>query len=176
MKKENNQSDVFHSKIFIKLKILEIFPLKEDITNIIPDCSLKFEETNQNKYNIYNFLYALNNPIILIPTKLQNIGQINIYLIKDKNEIISKGILYINENEEQYTVEFNKYINIKFQYSLNTVNLNAQNKLKKKEVDPKSNIISDSKNKRNIKDCKKKFIYKFSNNCKTIDSIYDSFT
>ena len=69
MSYQNIKGDNYH-KIIIKIKISEIFPLKEDIKNLLSDCSLKFDETNNNRYNIYNLLYMLNNTIILIPTNI----------------------------------------------------------------------------------------------------------
>ena len=151
----NNQKSQFRTKLLIKLKILEIFPLKEDIKDILCEYSLKFDETNNNIYNIYNIIYMLNNTIILIPTKNQNSTQIKVNLIKDHNKIISKSILNINENSDEYTVKFNfmnKYINIKFHYNLNVINLNEENKIKRREIDYKLNFINEPKNRnsRNI--------------------------
>jgi hypothetical protein len=104
-------------KVLIKLKIKEIFPLKEDIKNILSGCSLKFNDTNNNKYNIYNLSYMLNNTVILIPTYTNKIDKLDIYLIIDNNNFISKGILYLDKNTDEQIIKFgiiDNYINIKF--------------------------------------------------------------
>ena len=141
MSYQNNKKDLSQQKVIIKLRILEISPLTEDINNILSESYLIFSETNNNKYNVYNILYMLNNTIILIPTKLSDFSQINIDLIKDNDKSRSKGILYINDNSDEQVVKFNimnKYINIKFHYSLNFMNSSDENKTKRKEIDSKN--------------------------------------
>ena len=141
MSYQNNKKDLSQQKVIIKLRILEIFPLTEDINNILSESYLIFSETNNNKYNVYNILYMLNNTIILIPTKLSDFSQINIDLIKNNDKSRSKGILYINDNSDEQVVKFNimnKYINIKFHYSLNFMNSSDENKIKRKEIDSKN--------------------------------------
>lgn len=143
MSYQNNKKDLSQQKIIIKLRISEIFPLTEEINNILSESSLIFNETNNNKYNIYNILYMLNNTIILIPTKSFDISQINIDLMIDNDKNRSRGILYINDNSDEQTVKFNianKYINIKFHYSLTIINSNDENKTKSKEIEPKNKI------------------------------------
>ena len=173
MNNQNNISNNFGTKVIIKLKLLEIFPLKEEIKNILSDCSLKFEETNNNKYNVYNLFYLLNKTVILIPTsKKKNLTRINMVLIKDNDMIISKGILYINENRNESIVKFdimNKYINIKFHYNLNAVNLIDENKTKRKESNYKTNTVNTSK-KKNVQKIKgnEKINYTFMNNTSNI--------
>jgi len=141
MSYQNNKKDLSQQKIIIKLRISEIFPLTEEINNILSESSLIFNETNNNKYNIYNILYMLNNTIILIPTKSFDFSQINIDLMIDNDKNRSRGILYINDNSDEQTVKFNitnKYINIKFHYSLTIINSNDENKTKSKEIEPKN--------------------------------------
>ena len=143
MSYQNNKKDLSQQKIIIKLRISEIFPLTEEINNILSESSLIFNETNNNKYNIYNILYMLNNTIILIPTKSFDFSQINIDLMIDNDKNRSRGILYINDNSDEQTVKFNitnKYINIKFHYSLTIINSNDENKTKSKEIEPKNKI------------------------------------
>jgi len=143
MSYQNNKKDLSQQKIIIKLRISEIFPLTEEINNILSESSLIFNETNNNKYNIYNILYMLNNTIILIPTKSFDFSQINIDLMIDNDKNRSRGILYINDNSDEQTVKFNitnKYINIKFHYSLTIINTNDENKTKSKEIEPKNKI------------------------------------
>ena len=143
MSYQNNKKDLSQQKFIIKLRISEIFPLTEEINNILSESSLIFNETNNNKYNIYNILYMLNNTIILIPTKSFDFSQINIDLMIDNDKNRSRGILYINDNSDEQTVKFNitnKYINIKFHYSLTIINSNDENKTKSKEIEPKNKI------------------------------------
>ena len=143
MSYQNNKKDLSQQKIIIKLRISEIFPLTEEINNILSESSLIFNETNNNKYNIYNILYMLNNTIILIPTKSFDFSKINIDLMIDNDKNRSRGILYINDNSDEQTVKFNitnKYINIKFHYSLTIINSNDENKTKSKEIEPKNKI------------------------------------
>jgi hypothetical protein len=107
MSYQNNKKDLSQQKIIIKLRISEIFPLTEEINNILSESSLIFNETNNNKYNIYNILYMLNNTIILIPTKSFDFSQINIDLMIDNDKNRYRGILYINDNSDEQTVKFN---------------------------------------------------------------------
>ena len=181
MSYQNNKKDLSQQKIIIKLRISEIFPLTEEINNILSESSLIFNETNNNKYNIYNILYMLNNTIILIPTKSFDFSQINIDLMIDNDKNRSRGILYINDNSDEQTVKFNitnKYINIKFHYSLTIINSNDENKTKSKEIEPKNKISKKfkkdeklnnrlRKNQTNIKqknNCNIKIIKKRNNN------------
>ena len=160
-----------HHKIIIKLKISEIFPLKDDIKNLISDSSLKFDETNNNKYNIYNLLYILNNTIILIPTNTSKIEKLKIDLIYEQNKFISKGILYINKTSDEQIIKFNimnKYINIKFHYNIYYMNVSEGNKTKRRESIKKSikenyTKNQDSKLNKNNEILKKKYSKNTSN-------------
>ena len=150
MSYQNTKRQNFQQKVIIKLKIIEIFPLTEDIDNILSESSLKFKETNNDKYNIYNILYMLNQTIILMPTKNANLSQIDMDLIKEDGKFLSKGILKIIENSEEQIVKFNilnKYVNIKFHYNLNFINSNEVNKTKKKEIILKNKTLK--KNQKN---------------------------
>ena len=142
-------------KVLIKLKIKEIFPLKEDIKNLLTECSIKFNDTNNNKYNIYNLSYMLNNTIILIPTNTFKIEQLDVYLIIDNIKFIAKGILYLDKNTDEQIVKFNifeNYINIKFNYILNFMNINNENKIKKRDSFKKTKSSTNySKNKNSMK-------------------------
>ena len=145
----NKKSDS-QKKMLIKLKIKEIFPLKEDIKNLLTECSLKFIDTNNNKYNIYKLSYMLNNTIILIPINTTKIEQLEVNLIIDDIKFISKGILYLDNNTDEQIVKFNivdNYINIKFNYNLNFMNIHNENKIRKRESFKKSKISANySKN------------------------------
>ena len=144
----NKKSDS-QKKVLIKLKIKEIFPLKEDIKNLLTECLLKFKDTNNNKYNIYNLSYMLNNTIILIPANTNKIDQLEINLIIDNIKFISKGILYLNENADEQIVKFNiidNYINIKFNYNLNFMNINNENKIRKRESFKKPKVSTNNRN------------------------------
>ena len=148
MSYQNTKGD-YHHKIIIKLKISEVFPLKEDIKNLLSDSSLKFDETNNNKYNIYNLLYMLNNTIILIPTNTSKIEKLNVDLIFEQNKFISKGILYINKASDEQIIKFNimnKYINIKFHYNIYYMNVSEGNKTKGRESIKKSKKDNYTKN------------------------------
>ena len=144
-----NKKIDYQKKVLIKLKIKEIFPLKEDIKNLLTECSLKFNDTNNNKYNIYNLSYMLNNTIILIPANTNKIDQLEINLIIDNIKFISKGILYLNENADEQIVKFNiidNYINIKFNYNLNFMNINNENKIRKRESFKKPKVSTNNRN------------------------------
>ena len=144
----NKKSDS-QKKVLIKLKIKEIFPLKEDIKNLLTECLLKFKDTNNNKYNIYNLSYMLNNTIILIPANTNKIDQLEINLIIDNIKFISKGILYLNKNADEQIVKFNiidNYINIKFNYNLNFMNINNENKIRKRESFKKPKVSTNNRN------------------------------
>ena len=170
MSYQNNKKDLSQQKIIIKLRISEIFPLTEEINNILSESSLIFNETNNNKYNIYNILYMLNNTIILIPTKSFDFSQINIDLMIDNDKNRSRGILYINDNSDEQTVKFNitnKYINIKFHYSLTIINSNDENKTKSKEIEPKNKISKKFKKYEKLNNILRKNLtnIKQKNNC-----------
>ena len=144
----NKKSDS-QKKVLIKLKIKEIFPLKEDIKNLLTECSLKFNDTNNNKYNIYNLSYMLNNTIILIPTNTTKVDQLEVNLIIDNIKFISKGILYLDNNTDEQIVKFNivdNYINIKFNYNLNFMNINNENKIRKRESFKKPKVSTNNRN------------------------------
>ena len=164
MSYQNIKGDNYH-KIIIKIKISEIFPLKEDIKNLLSDCSLKFDETNNNRYNIYNLLYMLNNTIILIPTNTSKIEKLNVNLIFEQNKFISKGILYIDKTSDEQIIKFNimnKYINIKFYYNIFYMNFSEGNKTKRRESIKKSQKGNYTKNQDS----------KFNKNNETINNKY----
>jgi len=151
-------------KVLIKLKIKEIFPLKEDIKNLLAECTLKFNDTNNNKYNIYNLSYMLNNAIILIPTYTSKIDKLEIYLIINNTNLISKGILYLDKNTDEQIIKFgilDNYINIKFTYKLNFINNNNENKIKRR--------ISFKKSKATNRSSIKYYSNELNNNKKSIN-------
>ena len=143
---QKNKND-YQQKILIKLKILDIFPLKEDIKSTLSEYSLKFEDTNNNKYNIYSLLYMINNTIILIPTNNAIKEKLTVDLIIAHDKFISRGILYINNNSKEQIIKFcilNKYINIKFHYNLNFINSGNENKNKRSDIKFKCHKKKDS--------------------------------
>ena len=148
---QKNKND-YQQKILIKLKILDIFPLKEDIKSTLSEYSLKFEDTNNNKYNIYSLLYMINNTIILIPTNNAIKEKLTVDLIMDHDKFISRGILYFNNNSKEQIIKFcilNKYINIKFHYNLNFINSGNENKNKRSQIKFKCHKKKDSNNRNN---------------------------
>ena len=148
---QKNKND-YQQKILIKLKILDIFPLKEDIKSTLSEYSLKFEDTNNNKYNIYSLLYMINNTIILIPTNNAIKEKLTVDLIMDHDKFISRGILYFNNNSKEQIIRFcilNKYINIKFHYNLNFINSGNENKNKRSQIKFKCHKKKDSNNRNN---------------------------
>ena len=148
---QKNKND-YQQKILIKLKILDIFPLKEDIKSTLSEYSLKFEDTNNNKYNIYSLLYMINNTIILIPTNNAIKEKLTVDLIMAHDKFISRGILYFNNNSKEQIIKFcilNKYINIKFHYNLNFINSGNENKNKRSEIKFKCHKKKDSNNRNN---------------------------
>ena len=148
---QKNKND-YQQKILIKLKILDIFPLKEDIKSTLSEYSLKFEDTNNNKYNIYSLLYMINNTIILIPTNNAIKEKLTVDLIMAHDKFISRGILYFNNNSKEQIIRFcilNKYINIKFHYNLNFINSGNENKNKRSQIKFKCHKKKDSNNRNN---------------------------
>ena len=135
---------IYNPPLIIQISITEIIPFKEEFQNHISEYSLKFEETNNNKFNIYNLSYILKRPIDLIPIKTPLLNSIKIYLIKS-GKFISKGILNLNKNTNEQIVKFkipNNYINIKFNYILNVIdflNNNNNTNNKNKILFPKLN-------------------------------------
>ena len=180
---KNKSNSLYHPPLIIRISISQISPFSEEFKNHISEYSLKFEGTNNNKFNIYNLSYILKNPIDLIPLKSPLLNSITIYLMRSGNSI-SKGILYLIKNKNEQTIKFSKInMNIRFNYILNAadflknnkIDKNIKNKKFKKNNSPDKNIslnnkkLSESKeNKNNCKLMSKKIknniYYRNSNN------------
>ena len=163
---KNKSYSSYHPPMIIKISISQISPFSDEFKNHISEYSLKFEGTNNNKFNIYNLSFILKNQIDLIPVKSPLLNSITIYLMKS-NKSISKGILYLNKNTNEQIIKFSKInLNIKFNYILNAADYlknnyknekNIKNKKFNNNNSPEKNISINNQNLLNSKENKNKY-------------------